>query len=471
MRRLRGTDALFLALETPAWHQQVGSLLILDSRERPVTYADVVAGVERRLEWAPKFMWKVRNVPFGLDRPMWVDEQNLDIHRHVRRASVPNPGGLRETAEVAGALMSTQLDRDQPLWELWFLEGLSSERVALLLKYHHCLLDGTEGASLATALLDLDPNATEPSTPRPSPEAQTAGPELIGLELLSLVAGELGRRPFRIARYLAAQTERLVADARIAVADNRRAVLGRPITPFNAAIGPHRALAFASVALDDLRAIKSRYGVKVNDVVLALVASSVRAYLLDLDMLPDVGLVAAVPVSVRGDGDRSPARVSTMVVSLGTDIDEPLARLRAINEASAKAMPDTPRAQEIQSLGNVASPLVLSMALRAIFRTHLMSRAWSTPDTVVSNVPGPEGSLYACGARVEGAYAASALMEGQGMTITVMSHGGRVDFGLQVDPDLVPDPWLIADRIPGAVAELLQTTYLIPATTEGPFGA
>lgn len=176
MKRLGGTDALFLAMETPSWHQHVAGLSVLDPEGRTLTFDDVVERIGERVVYAPKFRWKLQEVPFGLDRPVWVDDEDFHIRRHVRRIGVPSPGGAKELGELAGNLASTQLDRRRPLWEVWYIEGLAGGKVGMMMKYHHCLLDGVAGASLATALLDLEPDATKPLLPPPSEEEQTAGP-------------------------------------------------------------------------------------------------------------------------------------------------------------------------------------------------------------------------------------------------------------------------------------------------------
>ena len=227
MRRLSGTDALFLSAETPAWHQHVGGLTILEPGKRTVTFDDVLAMIGERVVGAPKFRWKLKNMPLGLDRPVWVDDKDFDVRRHVRRIGVPAPGGFHETAEVAGMILSSQLDRNQPLWELWFLEGLAGGRVGLVMKYHHCLLDGMAGASLATILMDIEPDATGPITPFPPPEEQTAGPEPGTLEIWARLATETARRPLRVLRYLYDGSQKLAAGAAVVVRDELGAGLAR----------------------------------------------------------------------------------------------------------------------------------------------------------------------------------------------------------------------------------------------------
>ncbi|HMC38531.1 MAG TPA: wax ester/triacylglycerol synthase domain-containing protein, partial [Acidimicrobiales bacterium] len=269
MKRLGGTDALFLSLETTNWHQHVGGLSIVDPEDRTITFDDFIIKVDERLAYAPKFKWKLKETPFGLDRPLWVDDEEFDIRRHVRRIGVPSPGGAKEVGEVVGTLMSSQLDRRKPLWEIWFIEGLAGGKIGVFLKYHHCLLDGVAGASLATVLLDLEPDATTPLAPLPSPEESKAGPEPSDWEILGRILLQQPRRPLHMARYANALAGKgMAAINSIRNDQENRAILRAPVTPFNATIGPRRELAFSSVAMADVKALKQAHGVKVNDVVL-----------------------------------------------------------------------------------------------------------------------------------------------------------------------------------------------------------
>ncbi|HET6966500.1 MAG TPA: wax ester/triacylglycerol synthase family O-acyltransferase [Acidimicrobiales bacterium] len=464
MKRLGGTDALFLSLETPSWHQHVGGLSIIEPEERAINFDDVLLKVDERLPYAPKFKWKLKETPFGLDRPMWVDDEEFDVRRHVRRIGVPSPGGAKELGEVVGTLMSSQLDRRRPLWELWFIEGLAGGKVAIFLKYHHALLDGVAGASLATVLLDLDPHATAPLAPLPNPEDTRAGAEPSDLTLVARTVLDQVRRPVRVARYLAGMAGKGVAALQSMTGDEEnRAILKAPVTPFNGPVGPRRELAFASLSMQDVHQLKVKHDVKVNDVVLAVTAGALRRYLDKHDALPDSPLVTAVPVSTRPEGDKSmDNQISNMFVSLATDVEDPVERLQAIRRStqSAKAMRNAIGAREIQSIGEVASPLILGSAIRTIYRTSLMTRIPLRVNTVVSNVPGPNIPLYMCGGKVVAIFPSSVILEGMGLNVTVISYLDRVDFGVHVDPDLIPDVWVLANEVPAALAELMDASGL-----------
>ena len=464
MKRLGGTDALFLSLETPNWHQHVGGLSIIDPEGRTITFDDFLVKSEERLAYAPKFKWKLKETPFGLDRPMWVDDDTFDIRRHVRRIGVPTPGGAKEVGEVVGTLMESQLDRNRPLWEMWFIEGLAGGKIGVFLKYHHCLLDGVAGASLATVLLDLEPEATTPLAPLPTAEEMTAGPAPSNLELLARTMIDQTQRPLRTARYLNGMLAKGVAAVQsVRNHEENRAILKAPVTPFNAAIGPRREMAMASVSMADVRAIKEKHDVKVNDVVLALVGGSLRRYLDKHDVLPETALVASVPVSIRPEGNTElNNQISNMFVSLATDIEDPIERLQAVTKStqSAKAMRNAIGAREIQSIGEVASPAILSRAIKTAYRTNLMTRMPMRINTVVSNVPGPPVPLYMCGGKVVGVFPSSVILEGMGLNVTVFSYLDRVDFGILVDPDLVPDIWVLANEVKGAITDLMEASGL-----------
>ncbi len=473
MRRLAGTDALFLSMETPSWHQHVAGLTLLDPAGCDISFDSVVKQIDDRLSYAPKFKWKVQEVPFGLDRPVWVDDADFDVLRHVRRVAVPSPGGPRELGELVGTLSSMQLDRRWPLWELWYIEGLAGGKLAVMLKYHHCLLDGMAGASLATVLLDLEPDATEPWVQPLPPEDLIAGPEESGLSLLAEVFRPDLRRPYEFARFVTGMAAKTItALDSFRTDENTRAVLSRPATPINGSVGPRRELAFASVSLTDVIALKDKHGVKVNDVVVAVCAGALRRYLERLDALPDASLVTAVPISTRPKGDRSHSnQVTTMFVKMATDVDDPVERLQAIAcaTASTKAMSRAMGAHEIQSIGEVAAPIVLSAAIKGVYRSHLIPRIPAVANTLVSSVPGPPVPVYLCGARVTAIYPSSILVDGTGLNITVMSYEDRLDFGLNVDPDIMSDPWFLAGAFADAIDELRDASGLTATPVADPF--
>jgi diacylglycerol O-acyltransferase / wax synthase len=474
VKRLSGSDQLFLSLETPEWHQHIAGLNILDPSDRDdFGFEASVAHLARRLDLAPKFRWKLKNVPLGLDRPGWIEDDNFDLARHIHRVGVPRPGGRAELAELYGEIMTSQLNRRIPLWEFWYIDGLAEGRVATVLKFHHALLDGVSGASLATVLADLEPDAAHPPIPDdlPGAGAEPSDSELI---LRSIIPN--ARAPFRLARYVAEAANRGVAMLQFKRgSDAAPPITGIPRTRWNQAIGPRRAATFASVSLDDMKRIKRHHDVKINDVVLAMVGGALRAYLEGHEELPERSLLVGVPISTRAaDDDELDNKIANMTVAVATDVADPIERLLQIhrNSQAAKEMTEAMRAKRIQSIGETAPPLMLNLAVRALHQTGAVSAMPTVINAVVSNVPGPPFPLYFAGAEIKGMYPGSIIMEGMGLNITVLSYIDRVDIGLTADPELVPDLWDMADLMPAAIDELMQASGLGPATeVVDPFGA
>jgi diacylglycerol O-acyltransferase len=463
MLRLSGTDSVMLTAETPAGHYHIGGLAIIESDGNPrATLQRIAEETERRLPLAPKFMWKLRSVPFGLDRPVWVDDENFDISRHVHFVTLPSPSGRREVADFVGRVMATKLDRRYPLWHLYLVDGLSHNRVALLLKYHHCMGDGVSGASLAALLFDAEPHPKSP--PRATSAEPKAGPAASWASLLASAIPTVAQTPMRLGRYGLTVAQRLVT---VATYESGGADLHKftnaPRTSFNGRTGPRRAFGFSSVSLSDMHAVTKEYGVKINDVALAVCAGALRNYLLANGEQIDAPLVAGVPVSRRGSGERTmDNRIAAMLVKIPTDIADPVQRLQRTqdNTQVTKAMYRAIHTHPIQSIGEVAPPAVLDLAFRALDRMHLSSHGLNLGNIIITNIPGPPFELFCGGGRLVGLYPSSVIIEPTGLNITLFTSGDRMDFGLLSDPDLVPDPFLIADGIPVALRDLLDATGL-----------
>jgi WS/DGAT/MGAT family acyltransferase len=457
MRRLGGLDAAFLYGETPSWHMHVSGLLVADPSTAPDGFSferlrDLTA---QRLPLLPQFRWKLHEVPFGLDRPGWVEEDDFDLDYHIRHIAVPPPGGPKQLGDLVGDLVSYKLDRSKPLWEMWVIEGLEHGHVAVLTKIHHSIIDGVSGAGLAQIILDLEPEATAVDVQQvDSLHAQRVPgwPELFGVGLARTML-----TPIRVARYsgqLARQGLALAGFAR-----RRRTPpfpFQAPRTPFNAELTPHRRVASASVPLSRVKAIKDAFGVKVNDVVLALCATALRRYLAEHDQLPDAPLVAQVPVSVRAGDDTQPGnQVAAMFASLATDVDDAEERLRAIYEStqSAKEMRQALEAHKIMNLTDTTPPGLISVAAR-MYTAGGFERIPPPFNVIISNVPGPPFPLYMAGAKLLSLSPMGPLLYGGGLNITVLSYIDSLDFGFLACRELVPDLWTIANGIELALQEL-----------------
>jgi len=462
MKRLSGTDALLLATETPAWHQHIGALIVVEpATSDRFSFAQLRDDAAERLRGVPKFRWKLKEVPLHLDREVWVEDRDFNIGRHVRRIAVPPPGGRREVGELVGMLMSYQLDRRHPLWEMWYIDGVVGGQVAVFTKFHHCLMDGVSGTGLAEQLLDVEANPP-PRQPSAVDEADGGPYEPSDLELVARALIPTIQTPRRLVQYLLRTAQRGVALLQQRARNPLAMGVAGPC--FNGSVGPRRTIAFTSVGLEDVRALKDALGVKVNDIVLALVSGALRAHMLRHNEMPTKGsLSAGVPVSTRDADDTNPSnKVAVMMASLATDMDDPLERVQAIHRStqSAKELFKAVRARKIQSVGEVAPPLLLGLASWAAWASNVSGHLPVVENLVVSNLRGPPFPLYMCGAKVSGIYPASILLLFGGLNITLMSYMDRVDVGLTADPDLLDDPWDIADAIPSALVELIDAAGL-----------
>jgi WS/DGAT/MGAT family acyltransferase len=453
MQQLTGLDASFLALETPVVFGHTGGITVLDPSEaEDFGFEKLRQVVAERIRLAPRFAWKLREVPLGLDRPWWVEDPDFDVSRHMRRIAVPSPGGIRELAELASDLFARPLDRRRPLWEIWWIEGVSDGRVALMMKTHHCVMDGVAGAGLGQLLCDLEPRPASRPAPKRSPGPRAPGDWTVALR----AASNLARGPFAGARAMVQAGVEAIRT--LATTGELPPLPGDvPLVSWNGMIGPRRGFACSTVPLTEVKAVAKRLDVTVNDVLLALTSAALRRYLRAGHELPDRSLVAAVAASRRAEGDASLGnQVDYVSVPLSTEVADPVERLRRIHAAAVagKARLRDSKVNLFDLLGGAVPPALASLAMR------LATPAFGAiaGNLVVSTVRATPIPLYVAGARLETMYPMSLLAPGQGLNATAVSYLGKVDFGFTVDPDLVPDPWRIADEIPPALAELGRAT-------------
>jgi len=452
--RLSGLDASFLYLEKPGVHMHVAGLSIFGARADGslLTYDDVERVVEARLRLAPRLRRKLRSVPGNLSRPVWVDDDRFDLDFHLRRASVPAPGGGFELERAVGRVLSRPLDRTKPLWELYVFEDLSEERTAILLKIHHAMADGIGNMMIASALFDLTADA-----PTGEPDgAWSAEPAPPMQDLIRDAIEEAVLHPIQSLAHVARQP-RIVAETVSATADALRTVAGMgtaPRGPFDGRVGPNRRFATAERPFALFRAIKESLGGTVNDVVLAVVAGGVHALLESRgEATQGRSLRAMVPVSVRspGDGGDIGNRVAPVFVDVPVGRMAARTRLRRIRAAAARIKESgmAVGADTIIGLGANAPPALHATAARLIAQARLCN-------LVVLNIPAPQVPLYLAGAPLEASYPAMNLKEDCGLSVACTSAAGTMAFGFTADWDRIPDIEVLARGVESEVDRLAE---------------
>jgi diacylglycerol O-acyltransferase / wax synthase len=440
--RLAAADAVFLRIETPHEPQHVGSLSVLEGAplrdvDGRIRFDDLRDHVARRTHRVPRLRQRIMEVPYNQGRPVWVDDERFDIDYHVRLTALPRPGDHDQLAALMSRLQSLPLDRARPLWEMWFVDGLADDHVALIIKTHHALGDGIANVDLALALVDLepDPPADEPApawAPRPAPTPN---------ELLNDAIREQLARPTNVARTLlgTVRNPRPAIDAVTNVGRTVASFLAKPPpAPWNVPVSAHRRWVSASVPMTGVRAVREGHDASINDVVLAACTGALRTFLLghgDTDIEHRV-VKAMVPVSLRGKdqhGDTLGNLVSLIIVELPVDEPDPIARLERIHAMTSelKGSGLVDGAQRILDIADFVTPLAGPL-------TRYVSR--SIPmNLVVTNIPGPPVPLYLCGARFLRVFPYVEVIDNEGLTIAVVSYDDHLHFGITADRDVMAD--------------------------------
>jgi len=442
MKRLSGWDAVLLYSETPNVHMHTIKVAVIelapDRRDFNIeAFRQVISGRLNKLE---PFCYELIEVPFGLHHPMWREHCDIDLNYHIRPWQLPAPGGRRELDEAIGQIASTSLDRTRPLWEMYFVEGLANNRIAVVGKIHHALADGVASANLMARGMDLQPGPEGgPYVSDPAPTTR----QLMGSAFADHLR-HLGRIPHTI-RYTAQGLGRVRRSSRKLSPE-----LTRPFEPpptfMNHKITAQRRFATATLALADVKETGKRLGATINDMVLAMSTGALRTLLLRYDGKADP-LLASVPVSF----DFSPERISGnyftgMLVALPVDLDDPLARVRACHQNAITAK------ESHQLMGpELVSRWAAYMPptpTQAFFR-------WASGrdghnkilNLNISNVPGPRERGRVGGALVTEIYSVGPLTAGSGLNITVWSYVDQLNISVLADGATLKDPHEVTEAM------------------------
>jgi diacylglycerol O-acyltransferase / wax synthase len=455
MHRMSPQDASFLHIEDAVTHMHIGSVCAFEGP--PPSHDEILRAIASKLPLVPRYRQKVRFVPLSLGRPVWVDDPHFVLDYHVRHTALPAPGGDAELRNLVGRIMSQQLDRAKPLWEIWVAEGLDDNRWAVISKTHHCMVDGVASTDLMTVLFDdrRDAAAAARDVWRPEPEPNPA-------QLVSQALAERAASPYEGVRTVAAglRGPRMLARnvVRGARGVSRTATLLRPTPPtsLNGPLGPHRRWDWARGRLGDVKTIRQALGGTVNDVVLAAITAGFRELLAARGELAEGRFVRTmVPVSVRAQAERGTYnnKVSALFAELPVCISDPVERLDAVR-AQMEGLKQSGQAvggEVLTSLSGFAPAMLLALGGRVA--TRMPQR---NVNTVTTNVPGPQTALFFSGRRMLEAFPYVPLGGHVRVGVAIFSYDGALNFGATGDYDTAPDIELLCRGIEAGLAELLD---------------
>ena len=505
MQRMSGIDPMFVYSDTPVTPMEVAYTCVFDPATAPGGYSfgAVRAVLADRVPTMLPLLRRMMPVPLGLDHPRWVDDPGFDLDNHLRRAALPAPGGDVELRAKVAEVMGRPLDHSQPPWEMHMVEGLAGGRVALIAKVHHSVIDGVAGVQLMAQLLDFSPEGRPADTAdtaaaaasaadggatadggttgeatggatTTAASATTAGVrwrapslpssvQLVAHAIPSVVTSPI--RAFGALREIGKTAIRMAQRALDEETPPLSIPLGAPAT-FETPVGAARSVAFAELGLGPVRELKERFGVTINDVILAVCSGALRAHLAKHDYLagsdqePGSPLVAVVPISVRSDSpeDDLGNRLSAMFVPLANDLPDPIDRLRSIAAASASA-----KAQEravgygpmASALSEAVPPVLARRVIRMGISMGALRRA-RAGNLMISNVPGPDFPLYFAGMQMMAAYPLGPVVDGVALNITVQSYNDTLCVGLNACASAVPDLSGLACSIVNELAHMTE---------------
>ena len=439
---MSATDLVFLELEDASVSMHIGAVCIFEGRSLlgahgALDIERMQAFMESSLAGNPRFRQRLARVPL-LEHPVWIDDPRFNLGYHVHHTSLPRSGSDQQLKRLAGRLMSQRLDHDKPLWEMWFVDGLQGNRVALIAKFHHCMIDGIAGVDILASILRLDRGRRIPRpaawTPRPAP----SGVRLLVDEVLRRAAlpidalrtaGELLRDPGQAMERLG----KAVRDFAGAASANMTVASA---TPLNRTVGPHRSFDWTRIDLAAVKAVKQRLGGTVNDVVLTVVAGATGRFL-DRAGVPmdDIDFRVSMPVNVRGAGEHGALgnRVGVLTISLPVAERNSRRRLQTVIDTT----------QELKRSGQLHGVEMIAEISDRLFPPLAGWLAWIAArarmyNLSVTNVPGPQVPVYLLGARLLEIYPLAFLFSHQALTVAILSYRGELFWTLTADPVALP---------------------------------
>ena len=511
MHHLSALDALFLQLETAEVPAHVGSVSLLQKPKghRGSFYPKIRRHIESRLHLAPLFSRRLAFMPFDLSNPIWLGGAEVNLDEHITRVILPKPGTQAQMEAAVAKLHEGMMDRDRPLWQFTVIEGLQDGNIAFYSRIHHAALDGQGGVALAHAILDISatPRAVDAPGEKAKPRLPPTTARMLGAAFRNTVAqyrrivkavpdalkmaasaGKAGAAmltssqakkagaPSEQGTGFAHLTDILPGDAlkKGGLQNIAKTLLKKipggialgPRTSLNVAISAARAFAGVELPLAETKAIASHFDTKLNDIVLAVCAGALRGYFANNKSALAKSMIGGVPVSLRVPGDTSQSnQVTMMLVDMATNIADPQKRLEAIIKSSTKAKALTGGMKNLipTDLPSLGIPWLMSV-ITPLYRTAVATnRIPVVANLIVSNVPGPQMTLYLAGAELITYYPVSIVTHGLALNITIQSYAGKLYYGLIACKKALPDLDRFARHMQEAHQELLALTRETPA--------
>lgn len=468
-RRLTTQDATFYFLEGSSTPMHLGSLAILRSPARGLDYEDLLSHVERRLPLVPRYRQRVREVSFGLARPVWVDDRDFDITYHVRRSALPRPGSDEQLHDLLARLTSRPLDRTRPLWEMYLVEGLTDDRIAIFTKSHSALVDGLNALEIGQVIFDRcdEPRDVVDELWMPAREPGRT-------ELVAGAVAEMLTRPAEGVATAESFVRDVVGSVTGAAANVaallRTAATTAPSSPLNATISRNRRFATAKTPLADYRTIRAKFGCTVNDAVLSVLTGALRTWLLSRGepvtafstVRAMVPMAVYLPTDVGGtvapvDPDNLAGveqRASSLLIDLPVGEPNPVVRLSHIAHATEAHTRQnrTVTAQTLVRVSGTAPATLHAMGLR--MASGLSQRMFNV---MITNAPGPQEPLCLGGIELLETYPVSPLIRNQALSIGLTSYAGHVYYGFNGDRDAMSDLDVLTSSLYEALDELTDT--------------
>jgi diacylglycerol O-acyltransferase / wax synthase len=458
--RLRSDDLALLVTESASTPMHNATLEVFEAPADGFDYHRLVGLIADRIAFVPRYRQRIRTVPGRLANPVWVDDDDFDLAFHVRRSALPRPGSMDQLRDLVARIMSRQLDRNRPLWEVYLIEGLEHGRFAILSKSHQVLVDGVSTVDLGQVILDVapEPRDTVPDDWRPTPAPGPPG-------LVAAAVAESLRNPRLVVSTVRDNTESVLRTAgnvggkvleRVSTLSGRRSATDSPI---NTTLSEQRRFVTVRSKLEDYRRVRRVHGGTVNDVVLATVTGGLRTWLMTRaeSLHGSRTLRAMVPMSVI-DSDLEPTSLGSQVAGhlLNLPIGEasPVVRLHQVSYA-LKAHKETGRAVAADQLAGIAG--FAPTTFHALGARLAAAEARRGFHLVVTNVPGPQFPLYAAGAQMLESYPVPPLLPGHALAIGVTSYDGHVHYGLTGDRDALPDLDVLGQCLIEALEELVDS--------------